>query len=477
MDTPRLTGLNAMLWIWRFFRDPIGSIESAHQQFGPTVAVGPVVPWQRSRRRFILALGAEYNRIVFGDPTAFRTTGQMRTGGPDSAIRRIRNGLTAMNGAKHRQQRALIAPFFSKKAIDQYCIHLVETADETLRQWPVGTTADIAELYQNLMLRLSGRALFARESTKRLDELGVLFHKLIVTSPSPWVQLLPFNIPGLPYHWLLRHAGRLEAYLLEIIRERRAKPMPEGGDMLDHLVHARDADNTVMTDADLLGQASILFGASYETQSKVMIWTSLLLAQHPNVQRRLMAELDSVLGGRTPTIEQMEHLPYLEAVVNESMRILPPVPYTLRRSTVEIDMHGTPVHEGDWVILSHYITHRCPKLYPQPRRFIPERWFSIKPTQYEFVPFSAGPRWCIGKPLAMTMMKLTLAMVMQRFRMTVQPGARVDRLVRVTMSPRLGLPMTLMPQDRQFQAMPLTGNVAAMVDWTDEPVESRARAA
>src|SRR5207244_1444251 len=102
----------------------------------------------------------------------------------------------------------------------------------------------------------------------------------------PWVQLFPFNIPGTSYHKLLRHAGRLEELILTMIRERRARPVTHGGDLLDHLVHARDADNTAMTDADLLGQATILFGASYETQSKAMTWTSLLLAQHPNVQRR-----------------------------------------------------------------------------------------------------------------------------------------------------------------------------------------------
>lgn len=247
--------------------------------------------------------------------------------------------------------------------------------------------------------------------------------------------------------------------------------------MLDHLIHARDADNTPMTDADLLGQATILFGASYETQSKVMTWTSLLLAQHPNVQRRLMEELDTVLGGRPPSIEQLESLPYLEAVLNESMRILPPVPYTLRRSKVEMDMLGIPVQAGDWVVLSHYITHRCPNLYPQPRRFLPERWFTIKPSQYEYLPFSAGPRWCIGRPMAMNMMKLTLAMAMQRFRWQVQPGARIDRMVRVTMSPKPGVPMVLAPQDRKFQAAPLAGAVAGMLDWTDGPAESLSRAA
>jgi cytochrome P450 len=175
-------------------------------------------------------------------------------------------------------------------------------------------------------------------------------------------------------------------------------------------------------------------------------------------------------------MKQLDDLPYLEAVINESLRILPPVPYTLRRSQVAMDMLGIPVQPGDWIVLSHFISHRCPKLYPEPRRFLPQRWFCIKPNQYEFLPFSAGPRWCIGKSLAMNMMKLTLAMIMQRFRWQVRPGARIDRLVRVTMSARRGLPMVLEPQDRRFRAVHITGNVANLVDWTDANNSVLARA-
>jgi cytochrome P450 len=477
MAVPQIQGLRAMLWIWRFFRDPVGTIEAAYERFGNALVLGPLLPGGFKKRKYILALGAEFNRIVFGDPSAFRTTGQTQSGPADSALRRLRQGLTAMNGPKHRQQRSFIAPFFSRKAIDQYCRNLVQTADDLLSAWPVGQIVNIAELYHHLMLRLSARALFARENSDRLDKLGALVHEMLKRNLSPWVQLLPFDIPGTPYYGLMRHGERLEQLLMEIIGERRARPQPHGGDLFDHLIHARDAGQSSLTDADLMGQATILFGASYETQSKAMTWTSLLLAQHPRIQHRLLTELDTQLRGRTPTLKQLERLPYLEAVLNESMRLLPPVPYTLRRSTVDMDMLGIPVQRGDWIVLSHFITHRCPTLYPQPRRFQPERWSFINPNQYEFIPFIAGPRWCIGKPLAMTMMKLVLAMVMQRFRLQVPAGARIDRVVRVTMSPKTGVPMILAPQDGRFQARPLAGTVADMVDWIDTPAQALARAA
>jgi cytochrome P450 len=174
-----------------------------------------------------------------------------------------------------------------------------------------------------------------------------------------------------------------------------------------------------------------------------------------------------VLHGNAPRVEQLDCLPYLSAVLKESMRLLPPVAYGLRRATIDFDLSGVPVHSGDWVIFSNYLTHMNPEIYPYPKRFLPERWFAIEPSQYEYLPFSAGPRWCIGKPLAMMTMKLSLAVALQKWRWQVQPQARIDQRVRVTMRPRHGLPMMLAPQDREFCSVPVTGNILKMVEFSE----------
>jgi len=471
MDASQFTGLSAAWQIWRFLRDPIGALCDFQQRHGDTAIIGPILPW-RSRRRFIIALGPENNRAVFGDPAAFRTTGQTRNGEPNSAMRRLRSGLTAMNGAKHKQQRQFISPFFSKTRIDGYCGQLAGATQEELNHWPAGRPVNLSALLNQLMLRLSARILFGRENRERLELIGASIHETMQRNLCPLVQLFPFRFPGSPASWIKRMSEQTERVLLEMIHQRRANPVADG-DLLDSLVHARDADDGRMTDADLLGEATVLFAASYETQSKVMTWTSLLLAQHPRVMDVLRREIDDALGDQPPTLDQLERLPYLDAVLKESMRILPPVPYTLRRAAANVALPRVQVNAGDWIVLSHYITHHLPSLYEHPQRFWPERWFTIEPNQYEYLPFSAGPRWCIGKPLAMKMMKIALAMLVQRWQWQLPDNVRIARRVRVTMSPQRGLPVVLHPTGASVHPVAIRGNVSHMCDWIDEePAET-----
>ncbi len=462
-------GVSGAHWIYNFLRDPIATLQRA-ESLGPLTVIGPILPLKSRRRKFVIALGAEYNEAVLGNPTVFRSTGQVGRGPKDSSMRRVRNGLTAMNGLKHKQQRSLIAPFFSKKMIEHFGGMIASMVDGLITSWPRESSVDIVELMHQMMLRLSAGTLFARESTARLDQLGGMIHEMMQRNLSPWVQFFPLRIPGSPFHRLLQHTDKLEQLLHQMIDDRRHRHTPMHADLLDHLIHARDADQGLMTDADLIGQATIMFGASYETQSKVMSWVLLLLAQHPRVQKKLISEIDEVLGDNQPGVADLDRLVYTEAVLNESMRVLPPVPHTLRRPRVPFDLGSIQLERDDWVVLSHYITHRDAKLYHLPDRFLPERWFAISPTQYEFLPFSAGPRWCLGKQLAMTMMKTSLAMILQRFRLQLAANQRIDRDVRVTMSAKKGIRMLLMPRSHIVRSVPMTGTIARMIDWNDQEV-------
>ncbi len=454
----------------KFFHDTLACQVDAYRKFGPALVMSRLSPIRPTSRQYILVMGPEFNQTVLEDPAGYRTTGQFRNGPPQSSLRRIRNGLTAMNGVKHQQQRRLVIPFFAKKSIDGYVPKLCELTDQILSRWPVGAPVDISERAHQLLLRLSARILYGRENPDRMEQMGHTIDGCMKRNLNPLLMFFPLRYPGSPMNRLLRDARRVEQMLRETIAARRANPMPEGGDLLDHLIHARDTDDTSMTDADLLGQATILFSVSYETEAKAMIWSMLLMAQHPAVARRVSEEVDSVMGDGPPTVEQLERLPYLDAVIKESMRLLPPVPYLLRRATRNASLCGIPVRRGDWLVVSTYITHRMSHLFPEPGRFLPERWFTIKPSQFEYLPFGAGPRWCIGKQLAMTTLKLTLAMMVQRWSWQAVPGSRVDRLVRVTLGPRRALPMILTPQRAAFRSVPLRGNVAEMVDWSGESI-------
>ena len=219
-----------------------------------------------------------------------------------------------------------------------------------------------------------------------------------------------------------------------------------------------------MTDKDLIGQAAVLFAASYENVGNSLTWTLFLLAQHPRVLARLQEELEQTLKGEAPTSAQLDHLPFLDAVIKESMRVLAPVPYLVRAVDCPTGLGGIPLHKGDRIFCSPYFTHHMPELFPEPERFLPQRWSNIQPGAYDYLPFGAGPRFCVGYAFAMTEIKIALAMILQRWRLSVLPGARINRAVKVMMYPRDGMPMTIHPQDGRFQAVPVRGNIHDMVD-------------
>ena len=221
-----------------------------------------------------------------------------------------------------------------------------------------------------------------------------------------------------------------------------------------------------MTDTELVGQASILFIASFETTTSALTWSLFLLAQHPAVMHQLMDEIESVLGDAPPRPDQLPQLPFLHWVIKESMRILPPVPYTVRVAQQRLKVGPFEVPPETRVIASHYLTHHLPDLYPEPERFRPERWRNINPTQYEYLPFNAGPRICIGGAFATQVLKISLAMILQRFRFTVVPGTRINRVVAISMNPRHGLPMIIAKKDRNYSVSEVRGQIREMVDFS-----------
>ena len=466
--TPRpgaepMRGPQAARWYLRFFRDPIAALRRAHAELGPVSAAGNVVPLPQREKLHVIALGPEYNHQVLGDPDRFRTTGQGIGGPRDSAQRRLRYGLTRSQRGRHARQRQFMLPPFQKKAVEGYCGEMVAVTDKLLGQWTPGSVVDVWREMRKLTLEISSQILFAREDPARSHQLGEMIGAWIAQGFSARVWSLMLDLPGLPYRGLLRHAEAIEREILAMLDEKR-RAGATGSDLVSMLVAANQQGERWMSDEDLIGQVAIAFAASYETTANAMTWTLFLLAQHPQVAQMLLDELDAVMGGAPPTVETLARAPLLEAVVKESLRILPPVPYTIRVARARMPIGPFVVTRGDRVILSHYVTHHLPELYANPERFDPERWFTLKRGPYEYLPFSAGPRLCIGYSFAMQALKLSTAMILQRFRFSLVPGTRIDRSVQVTMSPQRGLPMSLHPPDRRFEAVPVRGNIREMVD-------------
>jgi cytochrome P450 len=455
-----LTGAHAAREYVHFFRDPIGCMRTLQQKYGSLVALGPIA-FGEPTKLHVLAIGPEFNRQVLGDPAKFRTTGQFIHGPDGSAQRRIRFGLTRMNGPQHKQQRQLILPPFHKKAVAGYHDLTLELAQEVIEQWKPGRR-DVYVDMRAVTLRIASAVLFGHEASDayRIGHLLEVWARRNFSGP---VWFFPLNIPGTPYHRLLKHAELVEQEILRLVEKRRRDPS-DRTDVLSILIQARDDENRGMTDMELVGQATILFGASFETTASTLTWTVFLLAQHPEIMGQLMDELDRVLGGNAPTREQLAQLSFLDRVIKESMRILPPVPFTIRAADEDqVPMGSLTLSHGARVICSHFLTHHLPQIYPEPELFRPDRWREIDPTQYEYMPFSAGPRACVGAMFAIQVLKISLAIMLQKFRFASVRGAQIDRVVRITMNPRYGMPMVLHENDRRFESSKVRGQIHEMV--------------
>ncbi len=145
------------------------------------------------------------------------------------------------------------------------------------------------------------------------------------------------------------------------------------------LIQARDEDGRGLSDAELIGQATVLFIAGHETSANALTWTLFLLSQHPRVLGDLCDELRGTLHGGAPSVDQLDQLPLLDRVIKESMRLPPPASLSLRVSTAPFELGQHQLPRGTTVFFSQYITHHMPDLYPEPERFLPERWQTINP--------------------------------------------------------------------------------------------------
>jgi cytochrome P450 len=451
-------GLPAVFSYLRFLRDPVASMLCMYHSKELIRVLGNVMPFRQRERLRVLALGPRFNREVLGNPNLFYSNRLTVPGPHNSAQQRLSKGLTALNGQIHEQERRLAIPLFQRNAVEPYYHMMIDVIDRVLKNWPIGECTNTWTQMRDLAIRNSAAFLFGNQHHEAY-ELGLLIHDWLGGTWSLPAMALTFNIPGTPYRRLLEKAASLERKMIRIIEEKRKRPV-EGSGVLSLLLRSH-TDNDV-----LVGQLTTLFAASYETMVNVLTWTLFLLAQHPGITADVLDELDGTLCGLPPTIEQLNQLPLLELVIKESMRVLPPVPYTIRQVNGSAELDGLYLNKGDRVILSHYVTHHMPDLYDEPEEFRPLRWSKISPSQYEYLPFSAGPRACIGYSYAMTVMKIVLSMILQRFRLTVIPGSRIDRLVQITMRPKFGIPMSVHRQDRRFQAVPVRGNIHEMVKLT-----------
>lgn len=451
--------------ILQFGRDTLGYLWSAYKQYGDLAAF---VRGGNPYPLFVFAFGPTYNRQLLSDTDLFYSAVSAITPRrlDGTAAQRLGSGLTAMSGERHRQQRRLMQPAFHRQYVEGYRDDIVALTYAMLDRWQPQQRLDMFHAMTQLTLQIATKTLFGLDARQDTQNAGVLLKRWQDLALGPGVSLFPVNLPGTPYHRMLRMAEHIEAQLRHMIAEKRATGDAQR-DVLSMLLAARDDDGTALTDDELIGQAVVLFVAGHETSANALTWTLFLLAQHPSVLMDLQDELGAVCHGDAPSTEQLGRLPLLDRVVKESLRLLPPLCFNLRQSTAPFGLGPYELPAGTVILFSEYITHHMAELYAEPQRFVPERWATITPSPYEYLPFSAGARMCIGAAFATLEIKLVLATLLGRFRVTTIANSAVNRHLRVTLAPKGGLPMQVLAPDAPLVPPAVRGDIHELVDLAE----------
>jgi cytochrome P450 len=241
-----------------------------------------------------------------------------------------------------------------------------------------------------------------------------------------------------------------DAIIDRLIDERARNPGNAPKDLLARLIAARDEQTGGgMSAQEVRDHVITIFMAGHETTAMAMTWTLYLLSQHPVEEAKLHAELDSVLAGRVPTSDDVSKLTYTRMVVEESMRIYPPVPSMEREALADDTLGGRRIPAGSTVMISPWVLHRHKKLWENPGRFDPERFSAEKSAgraRFSYLPFGGGQRICIGAAFATTEAMVLLATVAQRFQLRLVPGHNVEPQGLITLRARYGMQMLLTPR-------------------------------
>lgn len=425
-----------------YMADRVGYLENLAQRYGD------VCRFRMGIFEIFLLSHPDHVRALFvGHSRAVRKSIVIRLG---RLI--LGNGLLSSEGDFHRRQRRLIAPAFHRKRIEDYCNTMAEEVARLESGWTPDAEVDMHLEMTRLTLAIIGKTMFGADVdgdvetvTKSLEDIFAMITRInnpvagVVKSVLP----LPSNLR------FLRARARLDRIVYRMIRARRNAG--DTGDLLGMLLEARDAegDGSGMTDKQVRDEALVLFLAGHETTANALTWTFYLLSRHPEAAERLHAELDAALGGRAPRLEDFERLHYLRMVAEESMRLYPPA-YAIDRELLEpLEVGGYTIPAGKTCFVSPWVLHHDPRFYPDPYAFNPERWTpeeKAKRPKYAYLPFGAGPRICIGEQFAWTETIATLAILCQRWRPELVPGHPVEAQPLITLRPRYGMRMRLVPR-------------------------------
>jgi len=426
--------------IQSFSSDRLGFLLNTAKEYGPLASfrVGPKRIFLASRPDLVeqvLVTDSKHYIKHFGT-RAFRPL--------------LGNGLLTSEGAFWQRQRKLVQPAFLNTRVPRYAPIMAELTEEMLESWLPGKSVQIDCEFEALTSKIALKTLFSLDDPGDRQRFGDTLKLAldIMTERIFRVVKFPFWVPTPETLRLKRALAELDRSVQDFIAAGRSRGEP-GDDLLSRLVSAQHEDGSTIGDEELRDETMTLFLAGYETTALTLAWTWYLLARHKRVEDKLVSEWQSVLSGRTPSAEDISHLPYTSAVIAESMRLFPPAYVIGREATTDLELGGYHVKRGYSVLMSQWVSHRDPKYFADPEAFIPERWengFEKQLPKFAYYPFGGGKRICVGQSFALTEAMIVLPTVGQRYRFNLYPEAVIKVKPQITLMPANGIPTVLQPR-------------------------------
>jgi cytochrome P450 len=441
---------------WAFRRDPLTFLPHVARTYGDLARL-----WFGKQRVYLVSRPEWIEDVLVTSASRF---------GKGVALERARrvlgNGLLTSGGAEHLRQRRIIQPLFHRQHVQGFAEAMVKHAARWADAVAPDSELDMGSQMGALTLAIVGETLFSSDVQDDADEVRAALGDAVAGFALAFVPMVERleHLP-LPIFRRMRDARmRLDRVIRKVITRRREELQRHGDndgspghrDLVSMLLAARDPDNPNalgMSDEQIRDEAITIFLAGHETTANAMAWTWHLLGAAPEVESRLHAEIDRVLGHRLPTAEDVPRLEWTRAIVAESMRLWPPA-WTMGRRVLQThSLGGYTMEAGSLVIMSQWVVHHDPRWWDRPDAFVPDRWLSAlddargsplddargksatRP-KYAYFPFGGGSRVCIGESFAWTELILLLATIAQRWQFRPLPGAVPEPEPRITLRPK-----------------------------------------
>ena len=426
----------------QYANDPFSFMQACADAYGDVVRfdLGPIDTYMltnpRDIERVLVSDAPKYQKLDLGD---------------DAINDLLGDGLLLSEGETWQRQRNIANPAFRMSRITGLDDMMVSHTEEMLEGWHDGDRIDIQLEMARVTVRIIVNAMFGTDITdervrtvqEKLEPLGARFE------PDPTRFLIPKWAPTAENRQFDAAIETLEALIDELVEERRQSGYRgSDGDMpMDLLsIILRAMDEGKQTRENLRDEMMTMLLAGHDTTALTLTYTWYLLSEHPEVRDRLHEELESVLGGETPTATDARKLEYTGWVLNEAMRLYPPVYTLFREPKIDVKLGGYRIPEGAGLMIPQWVVHRSPRWYDDPEAFEPERWAperrSERP-QFSFFPFGGGPRHCIGKQFSLLEAKLILGTVAQRYEAEYLGDEQFGLRGSLTMHPREPMAMRL----------------------------------